>query len=329
MPRQPTLGRQPRCSTTHTPMLLLCISQLVVSRPLSPRPALHVGGKSGQGNGPGHLRSPGAADDMGFRRSEHPLADPPAASTGCWSGLRKSWRTFLLLAQGVSRQLDATSAVNGVAQPMVALIPPTTTTSGTPTSRTIFYVWLRRSSEGCVSRSLLDAADAEVAGAGRRCHIASTEAGRTRKRISRPAYATAFERIHEAHAPDYPMTLFYAFKQAEADKDGLASTGWETMLEGLLGSGFMVTGTWPMRTERGGRIVAIGTAALASSIVLVCRPRPETAALATRKEFTAALRAELPEALPPTAIGLDRAGRSCPGGDRPGHGGLLSLLEGG
>lgn len=69
------------------------------------------------------------------------------------------------------------------------------------------------------------------------------------------------------------------------------------MLEGLLGAGFAVTGTWPMRTERGARSVAIGTAALASSIVLVCRPRLETAALATRKEFTAALRAELPEAL--------------------------------
>lgn len=52
-----------------------------------------------------------------------------------------------------------------------------------------------------------------------------------------------------------------------------------------------------MRTERGARTIGLGTNALASSIVLVCRPRPDNASLATRKEFITALRRELPDAL--------------------------------
>ena len=70
------------------------------------------------------------------------------------------------------------------------------------------------------------------------------------------------------------MTVFYAFKQVETGNDGVTSTGWETMLEGLLRSGLAVSGTWPMRTELGNRMRNQGSNALASSIVLVCRPRP-------------------------------------------------------
>jgi putative DNA methylase len=94
--------------------------------------------------------------------------------------------------------------------------------------------------------------------------------------------------------PDYPLSVYYAFKQEEADEDGgdhesgpnlTASTGWETMLAGLIAAGFATTGTWPMRTERGVRTRSLGSNALASSIVLVCRPRRQNARLATRREF--------------------------------------------
>ena len=98
----------------------------------------------------------------------------------------------------------------------------------------------------------------------------------------------------------FPMTVFYAFKQEEvADEDGggHVSTGWETMLQGLLDSGATITGTWPVRTEQPGGLREVGRAALASSIVLVCRRRPVDAPLATRKEFLSALKAELPSAL--------------------------------
>jgi putative DNA methylase len=109
----------------------------------------------------------------------------------------------------------------------------------------------------------------------------------------------AFENMLAVHDHNYPLTLFYAFKQAGDAGDGLghASTGWETMLQGLLVSGAMITGTWPVRTEQPGGLREVGRAALASSIVLVCRQRPASASLGTRREFLAALKAELPDAL--------------------------------
>ena len=112
----------------------------------------------------------------------------------------------------------------------------------------------------------------------------------------------AFERMRARANPNYPITIYYAFKQTESDGNGegklaVASTGWETMLEGLLATGFQITGTWPMRTEMSNRSVSMGTNALASSIVLVCRPRAVKASLATRQEFVRALRRELPDVL--------------------------------
>jgi putative DNA methylase len=96
----------------------------------------------------------------------------------------------------------------------------------------------------------------------------------------------------------YPFTVYYAFKQSEVTQDAdVASTGWEKMLIGLMESGFLIIGTWPIRSEQHHRMIAHGANALASSIVLVCRPRPENAPLTTRREFINALRRELPPAL--------------------------------
>ena len=99
--------------------------------------------------------------------------------------------------------------------------------------------------------------------------------------------------------PDqYPITVFYAFKQAETDgSGGHASTGWETLLEGMLNSGWSVTATWPVRTERAGRSIGIGTNALASSIALACRKRPPNAGFTDRRGLIQALHDELPDAL--------------------------------
>jgi putative DNA methylase len=104
---------------------------------------------------------------------------------------------------------------------------------------------------------------------------------------------------------NYPITVYYAFKQSESTDDDLvekesisrSSTGWETMLEGLVKSQLQITGTWPVRTERESRSVSLGTNALASSIVLVCRPRPENAPLIIRRDFLAVLKRELPPGL--------------------------------
>lgn len=98
--------------------------------------------------------------------------------------------------------------------------------------------------------------------------------------------------------PAFPVTIYYAFKQSESDDEaGTTNTGWDTFLAAVIQAGFTVTGTWPMRTERGARSIGIGTNALASSIVLVCRPRSADAPVASRREFVTLLKAELPPAL--------------------------------
>lgn len=108
----------------------------------------------------------------------------------------------------------------------------------------------------------------------------------------------AMHRLAEQTHPAFPVTIYYAFKQAENDDDaGTASTGWDTFLAAVIEAGFAISGTWPMRTERGARTTGIGTNALASSIVLVCRSRAISASTATRREFITALKSELPPAL--------------------------------
>lgn len=109
-----------------------------------------------------------------------------------------------------------------------------------------------------------------------------------------------FDRLCDAAAADYPVTIFYAFKQAETDDKGkgaTASTGWETFLAGLMEAGFQITATWPMRTELANRTRSLGSNALASSVVLACRPRPDDAPRTTRGDFVRTLGRELPAAL--------------------------------
>jgi putative DNA methylase len=108
----------------------------------------------------------------------------------------------------------------------------------------------------------------------------------------------AMHRLAEQAHPAFPVTIYYAFRQSENDAGaGTASTGWETFLAAAIRAGFALTGTWPMRTEREARSRGIGSNALASSIVLVCRQRATDAPTTTRREFVAALKAELPRAL--------------------------------
>ncbi|MBU0466041.1 MAG: hypothetical protein KKE12_21025, partial [Proteobacteria bacterium] len=106
------------------------------------------------------------------------------------------------------------------------------------------------------------------------------------------------QRLAEQAHPAFPVTIYYAFKQSESDGgDGMTNTGWDTFLAAVIEAGFAISGTWPMRTELGNRMIGSGTNALASSIVLVCRRRAADAPTATRRDFVAALKSELPKAL--------------------------------
>ena len=101
----------------------------------------------------------------------------------------------------------------------------------------------------------------------------------------------------KAH-PAAPITIYYAFKQSEVAKKGeVSSTGWVTFITAVLNAGFQLTGTWPMRTERQSRSIGVGSNALASSIVLVCRKRLADAPSISRREFIRELNGVLPEAL--------------------------------
>jgi putative DNA methylase len=167
-----------------------------------------------------------------------------------------------------------------------------------------FYVWLRRSIGGIykdLCSTLVVPKKQELVADPYRFDGDSEQA----QRHFEEGFGKAFSRMREAQKTGFPLTVYYAFKQAESDDENESfagipahtSTGWETMLEALLRAGFQVTGTWPMRSELSNRPVASGTNALASSIVLACRPRLDTAPITTRKDFLSSLKKELPNAL--------------------------------
>ncbi len=160
-----------------------------------------------------------------------------------------------------------------------------------------FYVWLRRSLRtvfpSLFATVVVPKTEELVATPYRHGGKAKAEA------FFLHGMTAAMQRLVQHTHPVFPVTIYYAFKQAESKGDeGTTSTGWETFLEAVLQAGFTITGTWPMRTEMPGRTIErSGTNALASSIVLVCRKRAADAPTATRREFLAALKAELPSAL--------------------------------
>jgi putative DNA methylase len=167
-----------------------------------------------------------------------------------------------------------------------------------------FYIWLRRSIGSiypAIFSTLLVPKSQELVATPYRFGGDKQKA----KEFFEKGLGKAFSQMRETADSDYPLTVYYAFKQAESEDDddengmksAISSTGWETMLEGLIKAGFTITGTLPMRTEMSNRSIASGTNALASSIVLVCRPRPTDAPSTTRRQFLAALKRELPDAL--------------------------------
>lgn len=194
-------------------------------------------------------------------------------------------------------QLDAVQSLPALRAPLICSDPPYYDNIGYADLSDFFYVWLRRSLRNIhpdLFSTLLTPKEQELVATPFRFNGDRAAADRFFEEGLRRAFARAREVQHR----DFPLTLFYAFKQAESG-DGFAalvSTGWETMLSGLLDTGFSVTGTWPVRTELVTSLKS-DVSALASSIVLVCRPRSADAGLATRREFVAALRAELPNAL--------------------------------
>jgi putative DNA methylase len=179
---------------------------------------------------------------------------------------------------------------------IIATDPPYYDNIGYADLSDFFYIWLRRCLRDYqpeLLSTMLTPKSGELVADPFRFGGRSDAANR----FFENGFREVFRLVPSHHPTDYPLTIFYAFKQSEAREDGQASTGWETMLEGILSAGLSVTGTWPMRTELGNRMRDMGSNALASSIVLVCRPRSETAGVTDRRGFINAMKADLPDAL--------------------------------
>jgi putative DNA methylase len=191
-------------------------------------------------------------------------------------------------------QVDATSAHHRAC--ILCTDPPYYDNIGYADLSDFFYVWLRRSLRDrypdLFSTLLTPKAEELVAtpyrfgGSKQKAH-----------EFFEDGFVRVFSNARAHHAPGFPLTLFYAFKDSDESDDGVGSAGWETMLEGLQRAGLAVNATWPMRTELTNKIGAFKQNMLASSIVLACRPRQETAGVTDRRGFIAALRAELPAEL--------------------------------
>ncbi|RIK74413.1 hypothetical protein DCC62_15350 [candidate division KSB1 bacterium] len=159
-----------------------------------------------------------------------------------------------------------------------------------------FYVWLRHSQRAVLPELF---ATMEVPKAQELVATSYRHGGKENaETFFLEGMAEAMHRLAEQAHFAFPVSIYYAFKQSESGEDAsTTSTGWETFLAAVVRAGFGISGTWPARTEGKTRMRGMNSNALASSIVLVCRPRPANAPTATRREFLTALKAELPDAL--------------------------------
>jgi putative DNA methylase len=198
---------------------------------------------------------------------------------------------------GAATQEDAQIGISSVDR-VVSTDPPYYDNISYADLSDFFYVWLRRSMKevfpGLFSTVVVPKVEELIASPYR--HGSKEEAeGFFLNGMTRAMHRLA----DQAHAA-FPVTIYYAFKQSETEDNGTGdttSTGWDTFLEAVIRAGFSITGTWPMRTERSARSVGIGSNALASSIILVCRPLSSGAPTVSRRDFVQALEAELAPAL--------------------------------
>lgn len=224
-------------------------------------------------------------------------ANPFSSSSGNFLGQVK-WIAEVverLPAGGVGQARQLSADARDYTGLVVSTDPPYYDNIGYSDLSDFFYVWLRRCLQGIhpslVSTMLTPKAEELVANPYR--HDGKDNAAE----FFVNGFNTVFGRIRQGANPDVPMTVYYAYKQQDNGKEGKTSTGWHTLLDGLIGAGWEVTATWPVRSELTNRMLSQGTNALASSIVLACRPRPDDAPTTTQRAFVQRMKAELPDAL--------------------------------
>ena len=219
-------------------------------------------------------------------------------STGNWTGaigwIVRCFNVYPCLGKGEAMQHDAQTD-NGLRNIMISTDPPYYDNIGYADLSDFFYVWLRQSLKDIypdLFRTMLVPKAEELVAVPYRFNGSFEKA----KVFFEEGMFRAFCQIHKYACDDAPLTVYYAFKQSETKNDSTASTGWETMLSAMIRAGFLITGTWPMHTERETGLKN-SVNALASSIILVCRKRSGSAPVCTRRDFINALKRELKPAL--------------------------------
>nr|WP_284352184.1 DUF1156 domain-containing protein [Roseisolibacter agri] len=230
--------------------------------------------------------------------------NPLGESSGSWSvivdGIAKAFSnafgTDLTVPAGHAVQADAAEQLLSLNK-VVSTDPPYYANVPYADLSDFFYVWARRSLRIALPELFSTIAvpkQNELVAFPHR-HADGKDGA---ERFFLAGMTKAMQRLAESAHPAFPVTIYYAFKQAETeDEAGTASTGWETFLDAVIRAGFSITGTWPLRTENESRLRGQESNALASSIALVCRPRPAGAAVTSRRAFTRELGKILPGAL--------------------------------
>ena len=196
---------------------------------------------------------------------------------------------------GVNKVEQVDAAIRDYSSVVVSTDPPYYDNIGYSNLSDFFYGWLRLSIGGVFPNlfSTVQTPKSDELVADPYRHGGKQQASD----FFEAGFNKVFAQIRKSTPSDFPITVFYAFKQSETDDSGTASTGWQTLLEGMLSSGWEVTATWPMRTELANKISGQSANMLASSIILALRPRPELAETISRRGFGQALKNELPSAL--------------------------------
>ena len=226
-------------------------------------------------------------------------ANPFSSSSGNWLGqvvwVCKAIRHLPANYEGEVVQRDARSRVRESPKVVISTDPPYYDNVGYANLSDFFYVWLRHNlSEVWPDEHATILTPKKEEMIANRYRAGSKRAAEVH---FESGMAQFMREVRSSQIKDAPATVYYAYKATETKEGEVHSTGWATFLQAIIDAGLQVTATWPLRTERRGRMNEIGVNALASSILLVCRPRPDSAPLSTRGQFMGALRKELPEAL--------------------------------
>lgn len=206
-------------------------------------------------------------------------------------------------ALGTARQIDAATGSNGIDRLLVSTDPPYYDNIGYASLSDVFYVWMRKSLSDVypdLFSTVLVPKIPELTAAPERFGGDKEKA----KQHFESGFRSTFTALRGSMDPSFPLTVYYAFKQDDEDSGANEeestvdlTTGWETLLEALVSSGFQITGTWPVRASQAWRMRSMGSNALASYIVLACRPRPDDAPQIASNQFRNELKRTLPSAL--------------------------------